>query len=352
MSEPETLPKDWFRGLAHAAGPPRISGRIKTCPEDFEVREELGFEPEGAGNHTLLLVRKRQYNTMEVARMLAQFAGVPLIDVGFCGLKDRNAVAYQWFSVRLGKRASPNWAELNSPRIRIVKFTRHRRKLKRGTHRANRFQLIVRQLSGDPDDLSCRLLQLRRHGVPNYFGEQRFGKHDSNLVGVVAMFARGKEVSDSHRRGLYLSAARSFLFNQILSARLDSGSWRELLPGEAVMLEGSRSYFRYTGEERGIAERLNRLDIHPSGALWGSGERPVSGLARTAEDSAVANYTLLRDGLEAFGLGQERRALRACVTGLDWEFGSEDSVKLTMRLHRGVYATAVLRECITQHEYL
>ncbi|MDH3673709.1 MAG: tRNA pseudouridine(13) synthase TruD [Gammaproteobacteria bacterium] len=345
MSELDLPAPDWFQRLAHSAGPPRTTGMIKTLPADFEVREELGFEPEGKGDHVLLLIRKEQYNTAEVGRLLAQFAAVPLVDIGYCGLKDRNAVAYQWFSVRLAGRNAPLWSDFDSPRIRVIEATRHRRKLKRGAHHSNWFCIVVRQLRGDLAWLKQRLPQVSRQGVPNYFGEQRFGS--DNLSRAFALFSGAKPTRNRQRRGFYLSAARSFLFNQILSARVQDGSWNKLLPGEAVLLGGSRSYFQYSGEETGLAQRLRCFDVHPSGARWGAGARPVSDMASQVEDSAVNAYPLLLQGLARVGMKQERRALRVHVQELRWEFDSHDTLKLNMRLDRGVYATAVLRECVS-----
>lgn len=347
MPEIEALPVDWFQTLPRATGFPRAHGSVRVSAEDFQVREELGFTPEGKGCHVLLLIQKCQYNTMEVARMLSSFARIPSAGVGFCGLKDRNAVTQQWFSVDLGNQSEPNWGDLNGDRIRVLEIMRHRRKLKRGSHRSNHFVLIIRSLDGDLDWLEHRFAEIQLRGVPNYFGEQRFGKDDSNLAAVRAMFTGASQVRGRQQRGLYLSAARSFLFNQILSARVRDGSWNRLLPGEAVVLDGSSSYFRCIRVEEEFNERLDKFDIHPSGALWGEGDHPVRDLALQVERAAITGYPSLREGLERAGVQHARRALRARVGDLSWEFNRDNSLRLTMRLGRGVYATSVLRECIT-----
>ena len=135
-------------GCAHAMGVPEAQARVRAHPEDFQVEEVLGFEPDGEGYHALLQIRKRDTNTQWVARRLADLAGVRNVDVGFSGLKDRNAVTTQWFSVNLTGAAEPDWQRLAPDDLVILSVTRQRRKLRRGVHRANRFRLVLRDLDG------------------------------------------------------------------------------------------------------------------------------------------------------------------------------------------------------------
>jgi len=338
------------RGLAactHALGVPGARGRVRTRPEDFQVEEVLGFEPDGEGIHALLQVRKRGANTQWVARRLAELAGVRSVDVGFSGLKDRNAVTTQWFTVNLTGRAEPDWQGLASDDLAILTVTRQRRKLRRGVHRANRIRLVLRDLDADPDDLERRLTAIGRWGVPNYFGEQRFGRDGGNLDKAWALLSGELRVRDRHQRGLYLSAARAMLFNRVLSRRVEAGSWEQAVPGDVMMLDGSRSIFPIQEVDRAIRDRVERGDIHPTGPLPGRGESPGTGLARELETGALADCGAWCHGLAEHGLKHERRPLRAFAWDADWALSSPGTLELAFTLPAGAFATAVLRELIT-----
>jgi tRNA pseudouridine13 synthase len=333
-----TLP-DWPR----AFGAPPCQARLRECPEDFRVDEVLGFAPDGAGEHLLVQVRKRNRNTEAVARALAQSAGIRARDVSYGGLKDRVAVTTQWFSLWLPGRPDPDWSRLPDAEVQVLAQARHRRKLPRGAQQANRFVIVLRKVAGERAALEDRLTTIRAQGVPNYFGEQRFGRAGDNLNQALAMF-RGRRVKDRHLHGLYLSAARSYLFNLALAARVLDASWNHILPGEACMLAGSRSFFRADAVDETLAARCRDGDIAPSGPLWGRGEPPCAGAAREQELAVLAREREFQQGLEAADLKQERRALRLTVNDLQWRWLDDDALELAFELPAGAYATAVLRE--------
>jgi len=331
---------------SYVLGAPPATAVLRTTPEDFEVHEVLGFEPDAAGDHALLLIQKRNTNTEWLARNLAKFAGVKQVDVGYGGLKDRNAVTSQWFSVNLSGKTEPDWTQLESADTHVLRVTRNRRKLKRGAHHGNRFVITLRDVSGDASELEARLHAIRDHGVPNYFGEQRFGIDANNIELARALFAGEIQVGDRHRRGLYLSAARSWLFNAVLSRRVTDQRWNSALPGDALMLDGTHSFFVADVIDETLLQRLHSGDVHPTGPLWGRGEPPVRAAARALEDNVLRDYALFRTGLEQAGLDQERRALRLRVEQLNWQFGPDRSLRLEFMLPSGAYATTVLRELV------
>ncbi len=329
----------------HAYGRPQATARIRSSPEDFQVEEHLGFQPEGEGEHLFLYVQKRNTNTEWLAKELAGFYGVPLRDVGYAGLKDRNAVTSQWFSIRLPTTEIPDWEGLGSPDLKLLRAVRHRRKLRRGALAQNRFRLLLRELDGDRDDIENRLEHITGSGVPNYYGEQRFGHDQNNLDLVARLFAgRLKRVS-RHKRGLYLSAARSYLFNMVLAERVVAGNWNLAIPGDLMSLDGSRSHFSVAEIDDEIKRRLADLDIHPTGPLWGKGEVTTGELAGL-EDSVLQAYPEWTGGLVQFGLSHERRALRARVMDLEWDWLASGDLELRFGLYPGSYATAVLREIV------
>lgn len=330
-----TIP-DWAR----AYGIPDIQGYIRRTAEDFEVEEILGRELAGDGEHDYLWLEKAGANTPWVARQLARYAGIRESDAGFAGMKDRKAVTRQWFSVRRPSSAGTDWSKLELPGVRILKTTRHPRKLRRGALEGNRFRIAIREVDPSKKKIDERLTRVKNAGVPNYFGEQRFGRGGANLEMARALIA-GKRMT-RNRRSIALSAARAFLFNHILQRRVLDGSWNRLIPGECACLDGSNSFFVVDTVDENINQRCDDMDIHPGGALWGSGESPCDGAIRALESSAVAPFTELRDGLESI-MEQSRRALRLAVRDLEWEL-DDHTLWLRFRLGRGGYATAVLRE--------
>lgn len=337
---PEGLEFDW----AYALGEPQCTALIRRQPEDFIVEEQIGFSPDGEGNHAWLHIRKRNTNTEWLARELAALADVPLSDVGYAGLKDRHAVTSQYFTVHLSGKSEPDWQQLASADITFLDIDRHGRKLKRGALRENGFVLTLRNLQGECSDLEQRLQHIAADGVPNYFGEQRFGHEFGNLAMAAAMF-RGKwRESIRHKRSLYLSAARSYLFNRVLSSRVAAGSWNRALPGESLMQEGSTSCFsvRIIGTE--IEKRIAVGQLHPTGPLWGRGRPTSLGDALAFELSLLEEESLWKDGLVKAGMEQERRALRVPVKKLQWQWQDETTLRLQFALPPGAYATSVLRE--------
>jgi tRNA pseudouridine13 synthase len=336
--------------LSYAYGVPPVRGVLRTQPEDFFVDEVLGFEPDGEGEHVLLQIEKRNTNTQWLAGQLARFAGIPKRDVSYAGMKDRHAVTRQWFSLGLAGAAEPDWDNLNIDNVHVLQHAKHRRKLRRGTLQGNRFHLVIRNLQGDHASLESRLQHIAQAGVPNYFGEQRFGHEGANLQQAMAMF-QGKRIKDKHKRSLYLSAARSYLFNQLLSQRVTRGDWNSAIPGDVMLLAGSNSYFVPEEIDATIQQRLASFDIHPSGCLWGKGDTPAQAEAAELERTLAEAHPVLCRGLEQAGLKQERRALRLPVAELQWELdASAQLLELRFFLPAGAYATTVLRELVVTGE--
>jgi len=327
--------------LPTAYGAPVLQARLRSLPEDFQVTELLGFSADGRGEHLFLEVEKRGANTAWVAAQLARWAGVAESAVSYAGLKDRHALTRQTFSLHLpGREAPAEWPQ--SDEFRVLSACRHSRKLQRGALRGNRFELLLREVQGERTAIEQRLTTIARQGVPNYFGEQRFGRDGDNVQRAKAMFA-GRRVRRDER-SILLSAARSALFNHVLAERVAAATWHQALDGEVLMLNGTHSVFGpepITDELRG---RVATGDIHPTGPLWGAGELRSQGPARAADEKALAVDPALIAGLIDAGLKQERRALRLPVAELSWDWPSQDALRLRFVLPAGAYATAVVRE--------
>lgn len=341
MSDTETVIPPWPRHRA-----PLVTGLLRRVPEDFQVDECMPLTLTGSGEHLWLQLRKRGVNTEFVARQLARAIGVPPRAVSYAGMKDRHAVTTQWFSVHLpGRDVADDLAGRLPPTIELLAAQRHARKLQRGALKGNRFVIVLRDCAGECAALAARLDDIAHTGVPNYFGEQRFGRDGENPQRALAMF-EGAAVRERHLRGLYLSAARSLLFNHVLARRVRDGSWAQLLDGELCILNGSNSFFMLERHDAEIAARLQSGDIHPSGPLWGAGASPSGARVHALESDVAAALPRLAAGLAQAGLTQERRALRVIPAECRAEWLDPRSLRLGFTLPAGSYATAVLRELV------
>ena len=326
-----------------AAPPLAVTGFYKTCPEDFQVRELLPFEPGGGGEHVYLGLRKLGQSTLTLQESLARLAGVPRHHVGYAGLKDSQAVTWQWFSIHLPGRAEPDWSSLEGEGVAIESVCRHSRKLRVGAHTGNRFTLVLRELDGDVGGLPERLQWLRARGFPNYFGEQRFGRGGSNLrlFNDPGPLRRGRL---SNKQKMALSSARALLFNQVLACRVEAKSWDRAIAGDLINLNGSQSFFGPIEPGAELSSRLASLEVHPTGPLAGGGELATAAETLALEKRVLSAYPEVLAFIDKFQARSSRRALRAPVGNLQWKMLDDRSLQLDFSLSRGSYATTVLRE--------
>lgn len=370
--------------LPRAWGEPLATGRIKTSPGDFIVREVLDIDFDGQGEHVYLHIRKCGLNTHEVEEQLQRQFRCGSVDVGVSGLKDKNAVTDQWFSVRSAMNL--NETSLNTVDVKfsvpvgefvVLESHRHSRKLRRGAHRNNRFILVVRELAASDlnaarTEIDHRLGIIAEHGFVNYFGPQRFGFGQQNLVKAERYFSNPKRKISRVQRSLLISSARSLLFNRVCAERVKQSSWNVPMPGEPMLLSGSHSFFVNTdlpdkmpdntvppdlpenggtqhmnANEVNIAERCRVHDVHPTGPLWGEGEMLSVGDCQQFELEILKGYKTFTDGLEKARLKHQRRALRAEVEQLQWHWGDSGVLTLDFSLAKGVYATSFLSELVT-----
>ena len=314
---------DWAR----AFGDPVFAAAIRTSPADFQVSEHLGWDFTADGEHDYLWLQKTSANTEWVARQLARHAGVPARDVGYAGLKDRHAVTTQWFSVP--RWHAPDWSALEVEGVEVLEVQRHNRKLRRGAHKANTFRIVLRgeDIGSNAEALDERLTHIGEQGVPNYFGEQRFGRDGGN-VELAQAWAKGKRLP-RHKRSLAISTIRSLLFNEQLDARVRAATWNTLLPCDKAYLDGTGSVFDVDEVDEGLRTRVDAMDIHPAGILAGEN----SGLGSDA----------WRAALEKARVEEGWRAFRIVVRDLDWS-ADAGAVTVSFSLGRGAFATSVLRE--------
>jgi tRNA pseudouridine13 synthase len=353
------IPDHWRRAAlappcAWGSGP-LAAGKLRSTPEDFKVDEILGFAASGEGPHALLVVRKRGANTEWVARELARAAGCKPFEVGFAGLKDRNAVTTQSFTVPRGKRAAAEFLGLKGEDYEVIEAAAHQRKLPRGALEGNRFEIVVRELACAPELVAARVEAIAAGGVPNYFGPQRFGRDAGNLGQVMrtaALLAEGGRRSGRRGnadQGFMLSAARSVVFNALLAERVAQGSWNRLLPGDVANLDGRGSVFAVPAIDADLERRCIELDLHPTAPLPGGGESLATGHVHELEERIAAGFPEALAVIQAERMNSERRALRLRVRDLGHEY-ADGVLRLRFALSAGSFATAVLREIIESGE--
>ncbi len=317
-----TLP--WW---PNAYPPSGASATLKLLNEDFAVTELPLQLPSGAGEHIWLDIEKNGANTAFVAQQLAEAAGVQERDVGYAGLKDRHAITRQWFSLYLPKGETPDLTALQHPEFKVRGQSRHVKKLRPGDLQGNRFRIVLRGVTGDRDAVEANLAAVASQGVPNYFGAQRFGFEGGNVEQGRAMLAREIRVRNPKKKGLYLSAVRSFVFNEVLALRIQQGLWGKTLPGD-VMDDAGR----------------------PTGPMWGRGRVSTTLQAQALENAVAERHAVVCHGLEHAGLDQERRALVATPHDMSWTWPQADQLVLTFSLAAGTYATSVLNEILRTTE--
>ena len=351
-----------------------LSATIKSSAEDFIVEEHVSIEMTGEGEHCWIYLKKRNSNTDWIAEQLAKYCGVKRMAVSYAGLKDRRAVTSQWFSVQLPGLPTPDWhdfevsfakhaeenesstEENHKESVKILQCFRHNKKLQRGALNSNAFSITLRNLNNTSDavfeQLSQRCQIISEQGVPNYFGLQRFGRNHNNLDQATKMFSNPRFKLARSKRGMYLSAARSWMFNCILSERIDRKVWGSRLSGDAFMLDGKSACFKDNvkadqTEQDQIEQRLAHNEIHPTAVLWGEGDVMVTADAAELEFKIISQYPDYRDGLVAARVQAQRRSCR--VVPRDVSFVREgDNCVVSFTLPAGCYATVVLEEIFSE----
>lgn len=330
-------------------GKPLSSGTLKSIPEDFVVKEDLGFELDGEGEHVMVRVEKTGCNTLYVAEQLAKFAKISARAVSYAGLKDRHAVTEQWFCLQMPGKDTPDFSAWQLEGCRVLAVTRQKRKLRIGSLKGNQFEITLRDIT-NADDVEQRLQKVAKLGVPNYFGEQRFGRDGQNLVQARRWANQEITVRERNKRSFYLSAARSAMFNDIASARIANNTAQHAMLGDALQLTGRGSWFVATAEELdSLQARLQSSELSVTAPLPGDGD------LGTQQDALAFEIQCLEQDYQPFmalmkneRVSPARRAVLVKPQNLQWQWLDSSTVKLDFFLNSGSFATSVVREIINQ----
>ncbi|WP_074821473.1 tRNA pseudouridine(13) synthase TruD [Pragia fontium] len=325
-------------------GKPEGTGVLKQSPADFCVREDLGFEPDGDGEHVLVYVRKTGCNTQFVADNLARFAKISGRAVSYAGLKDRHAVTEQWFCLQMPGKETPDFSAFTLEGCQVINVARHRRKLRIGTLRGNAFSLVLRHIS-QRDEVESRLQQIQRFGVPNYFGEQRFGRGGNNLLMAQRWANNDIVVRERNKRSFYLSAARSAMFNHIVSRRIEQILHQQVMGGDAMQLAGRGSWFVAQPEELvTLQQRLDDGELRITAPLPGDGELGTQEQALEFEQQALVGYDDFLSLVKRERVETARRAALVIPQQMAWQWQDDSTITVDFWLPAGSFATSVVRE--------
>lgn len=326
---------------------PKTTGYLRSEMADFQVFESLPFLPCGEGEHLFIHVRKTGQNTAFIAKQLAKHFGVKENLVSYAGLKDRFAVTEQWFGVHVPGKEVFDLSKLAIEGIEVLSSARHNKKLRIGALTGNRFKITLKKVT-DTKEFSRRWHAIAAHGVPNYFGEQRFGIEGGNIAKALSLFS-GIKVKDKKKRGIYLSAARSLIFNTMIDERVKNNTFDQLLDGDVCMLAGTQSVFIADEIDDTIIKRFNEKDIDITAPMWGAGDLMSTKRVEEFEQQIGNEFPDFCAGLAKFGLKQERRKIRLCIANPSIEIkddNGDETVVLDFSLPAGSYATTVMRELI------
>lgn len=322
--------------------PPKQTALLKAECADFVVKEQLGYDMSGDGEFVAVKVRKTDCNTLFVGEQLAKLAGISARNMSYAGLKDRKAVTEQWFSLQMPGQPTPDFSQFSLEGVEILEVTRHQRKIRIGSLQGNHFEILLRNAE-ETDELKERLDFLAKNGFPNYFTEQRFGRDGNNLTQALR-WANGEiKVKDRNKRSFYLSAARSEMFNLIVSKRMELNLAQQILVGDVLQLNGSHSWFVVDESEdlAQLQQRLAQQDVLLTAPLIGEEEKSAVDFEHEIFAQHQALFALMRQER----MKAARRPILMQPQHFQWQF-EPNGLRLQFALPAGSYATALIRELV------
>jgi tRNA pseudouridine13 synthase len=321
--------------------------RFVSTPETFLVEEQPAYLPAGEGSHTYVWIEKRGLTTLDAVARLARSLGVDNRDVGYAGMKDRNATTRQWLSLPDIEPTLASAVEIDG--LRVLEASRHRNKLRVGHLRGNRFEVVLGELG--PDEratIEARLLELARQGLPNRYGHQRFGAAGDNLQVGLQILRGTRRERDGRRRKLLLSAVQSAVFNRVLDLRESSGGLCHVRLGD--VLQKTESGGSFTCEDAALDQaRVDAGELVPTAPLPGGRfmQPPPGTPARELEDQALVDLEIGPNELAEAGRdlpGTRRPVVIPVTLGQPAiEDVGPDSLRLHFSLPAGSYATVLLQ---------
>ena len=330
---------------ASAYAKPKNKAYFRQNPEHFKVNETLNFTPSGEGEHLYLYIEKRNTNSHWLADELARRAGLNPKDVGYAGRKDRIAVTRQWFSLQIPESRDVDFSVFSDNDFRLIHSTRHTHKLRKGCILFNEFKLQLTECEGSFDEFKTRASLIAKEGFPNYFGAQRFGHNRSNIDKAKAMLSGRIRVKDRNKRSIYLSAARSYLFNKVLSKRIEMGIHKTAIRGDIFWDNHRYQLIDAVMDASNVQKRVTEGSITITGPLPGDGANLVTDDALLLETEVLETESEFCKGIADSRIDWHRRPIWIIPQQM-YINTNEQGFCLSFLLNTGAYATSLLRELI------
>jgi tRNA pseudouridine13 synthase len=323
---------------------PGIAGTIKAAPEHFQVEEIMPYTACGEGEHVFVTLRRKEWNTADVAQALQKAFSLRTMDVGWGGRKDKAAVTTQTFSLHLplSLRLETVRQTLDRLPFEIIQIERHRNKIKTGHVAANRFKIVVSQPDRDAYTKAQAIARaLKRCGIANYYGEQRFGWQMRNLDRAQQLIQKSRSRSGKRDRFM-VSALQSALFNMWLKQRIEGGMFDKVIEGDVVRKTDTGGMF-IVDDLADAAHRFAARRIVSTGPVYGHKMMTAVGRAGELEDGILHSLELDRHLFKALKAPGSRRPAQLWLEDLEISPVSE-GLLFCFTLPSGAYATSVLRE--------
>ena len=327
-----------------------IGGKIKQVEEHFIVEEIPLYEPSGTGEHLYINFTKKALTTRDIENKLRDLFHIKSDKIGFAGLKDKYAITTQTVSLHLGKIDEQKIKEIveniekNIP-IKINRAKLHKNKLRKGHLLGNKFTIIISDLNTDIKKAITITNQvfseIEKYGLPNYYGEQRFGTFQDNYQEGLQIIVLGKHPRTWIEKFL-VSSYQSYLFNEYLKIRIEQGFFDKLLLGDIAKKTDTGGLFKVENLKQD-QKRFDAKEISFTGPLYGKKMLTTSDEALKFENAVLEKENISMEQLEKSGVLGNRRPGRIFPNKLSVK-EHEDGIKVEFFLPKGSYATILLRE--------
>jgi tRNA pseudouridine13 synthase len=320
---------------------PGTGGRIKERPEDFIVEEIPLYDFSDQGNFAFLLLEKVNLSTLDLVALIRKQLDLRDEEVGLAGWKDKRAITRQWVSVPREKTSESRLAQLASDGIKILQIRHHTNKLRTGHLLGNRFSILIRQPDSEAEIKANAIIQrLQTHGLPNFYGPQRFGAAGNNPDKGLALLLGHYRFGSVRKRKLLMSAYSSLIFNLTLKERMEQDLFAKLLHGDIAKKHDTGGIFLVSDPEE-EQPRADRLEISGTGPIWGKKMKRAGEAAGALEEKILSTQGLAPDVFRK--QPGSRRSLRVVLTEVTLQ-QEPDGLRLAFFLPKGSYATVLLDE--------
>jgi len=336
---------------------PGVGGQLRLTPRHFIVEEIPLYEPSGEGPHLYINITKEGLTTKDIQEKLAVIFNCPNSDIGYAGLKDKHARTTQTFSVLLGNvdndsinntvkqikshlPATINWAKL------------HRNKLKPGHLLGNRFTIKVTNTNLNATKSLEHAQEIAEHlkknGVPNFFGPQRFGFEGENIQKGIKIIQGNNLRIDPWLRRFLISSYQGYLCNRYLANRLESDNYYLIMMGDIAKKYSTGGLFQVKDPQKEQL-RYENHEISFTSPIFGSKMWDATGPAGKLEEEILNEAGITLQQFDYLKIKGTRRLGRLLIPDLNVSLENQDLL-VEFFLPKGAFATTVLREFMKNDE--